>query len=165
MDTPPTVHEPTRLLIVDDEPEIRNSLTGLFQRLRRKPLIIDTAESGEVAVEKLAVQAYDLVISDYRMKALTGVDVLTRARELNPTGIRIIMTGYQELPIAVEAINRAEVAAFIQKPWDAFDLLSRVDQLLEDREQELRKERATSQALRVAARLKRVGKIPGGDAP
>jgi diguanylate cyclase (GGDEF)-like protein/PAS domain S-box-containing protein len=103
------------LLLVDDEPNILNALKRL---LRREGYQILTAESGAQALELLARQPVQVIVSDHRMPGMTGVDFLSRVRDLYPQTRRIILSGYSDIGTLTDAINRGAVWKFISKPWE-----------------------------------------------
>lgn len=106
--------EPT-LLLVDDEPNILNALKRL---LRREGYRILSAGSGEEALELLATHPVQVIVSDQRMPSMSGVEFLSRARELYPQTIRIVLSGYSDITTLADAINRGAVWKYISKPWD-----------------------------------------------
>ncbi len=103
------------LLLVDDEPNILNALKRL---LRRDGYRILSAGSGEEALELLATNSVQVIVSDQRMPAMSGVELLSRARELYPHTVRIILSGYSDISTLSDAINRGAVWKYISKPWD-----------------------------------------------
>ncbi len=103
------------LLLVDDEPNILNSLKRL---LRRDGYRVLTAGSGAEALELLAANSVQVIVSDHRMPEMSGVDLLSRARDLYPHTRRIILSGYSDIGTLTEAINRGAVWKFISKPWE-----------------------------------------------
>jgi DNA-binding NtrC family response regulator len=107
------------ILIVDDEPNVLNA----FQRvLRREPYTLMTAQGGEEGLTLLEAREVSLVISDYNMPGMNGLDFLKTVKQLYPHILAIMLTGQAEIRIAVQAINEAGVYKFIQKPWDDNDL-------------------------------------------
>ncbi|MBI5542304.1 MAG: response regulator [Deltaproteobacteria bacterium] len=113
----PVAPEPVsrRLLIVDDEESV---LRALKRALRRQGWQIDVAGSGEAGLGMLAQGAVQVVVSDYKMPGMTGVEFLRAVKERYPTTQRIMLTGYADQQAIEEAINRSEVFRFISKPWD-----------------------------------------------
>jgi DNA-binding NtrC family response regulator len=108
------------ILVVDDEPDILFSL----QALLRRDFEVHTAESGAQALEVLHRQAVHVIMSDQRMPAMTGVELLTRARSDCPEAIRIIFTGYADLKAVIDAVNRGEIFRYLTKPWDPEQLIA-----------------------------------------
>jgi CheY-like chemotaxis protein len=79
-----------RVLLVDDEPGI---LTSFRRVLRHEPYEIALAPSGEVALEILASQKIDVIVSDQRMPGMSGAELLDRVRRLHPDTVRIVLSG------------------------------------------------------------------------
>ncbi|MDR3390556.1 MAG: response regulator [Sulfuriferula sp.] len=115
------------LLLVDDEPDIVDSLHRSF----RKGYNVLTATSGHEAVELLKAHPVDLIISDQRMPGLTGDEVLKAAKTLQPTAIRILLTGYSDLESLVKCVNDAGIYKYLTKPWEPEDLKLTVTRALE----------------------------------
>jgi two-component system, NtrC family, sensor kinase len=113
------------LLIVDDEPNVISSLKRLFIDTEYNIL---TAESGEQGLAIMESRTVDLVISDYRMPGMTGVEFLGQVRDRYPETIRIVLSGYADVAAVVEAINNGGVCRFIAKPWNDQELLTFVMQ-------------------------------------
>jgi response regulator RpfG family c-di-GMP phosphodiesterase/tRNA A-37 threonylcarbamoyl transferase component Bud32 len=107
-----------RVLFVDDEERILNALQALF----RDDYHVFTAESGALALELVSKFRIPVVVSDQRMPGMTGVELLRRVRELNPTAVRLLLTGYSDLAAIVGSINEGEVFRFLKKPWDAEEI-------------------------------------------
>jgi CheY-like chemotaxis protein len=110
----------TSILIVDDEKRILQSLAKTLEREEELSYSIITAESGEDALMKLEKEGpFDLVLSDHNMPGMKGVELLEKVRLHDPSIIRILITGYSELEIAKDAINKARIHFFIEKPPEA----------------------------------------------
>jgi two-component system probable response regulator PhcQ len=103
------------LLIVDDEEMIRRALT---RTLRADGYRLLTAGSGEEALALLERQPVAIVISDQRMGAMSGLDLLRRVSERWPETLRIVLTGHADLQMALEAINHGGLYGFLTKPWE-----------------------------------------------
>ena len=107
-----------RVLFVDDEERILNALKSIF----RNTYHVFTATSGDQAFEFLKRFRVHLIVSDQRMPGMPGVELLRRAKELSPTTVRILLTGYSDLASIVGSINEGEVYRFINKPWNNQDI-------------------------------------------
>lgn len=106
------------ILFVDDEPRILNTMRILFRRSYE----VLTASSGAEALTLLKTQPVDVIVSDQRMPAMTGIELLRQARELRPNAMRVLLTGYSELNAIIGSINEGEIFRFVNKPWSNEDL-------------------------------------------
>ena len=107
------------VLFVDDEVNILRALQRL---LRSEPVNLLTASGPEQALALVEREEIHVVVTDQRMPEMTGVDLLSTIRERSPDIVRMMMTGYTEMTIAVEAINRGEIFRLITKPWNDEEL-------------------------------------------
>lgn len=107
-----------RLLFVDDEERILTALRSLF----RLNYHVFTATSGAQALEFVKKFSPNVVVSDQRMPGMTGVELLRQVKQLAPTAVRILLTGYSDLAAIVGSINEGEVFRFVSKPWDNQEL-------------------------------------------
>ncbi len=90
------------LLVVDDEPSIRELLEISFRKEGHK---VDVAASGEAAKSRLASQIYDIVVSDICMPDMDGVELLRYSKEVSPSTIFILITGVPTINTAIDAVN------------------------------------------------------------
>lgn len=101
-----------RVLFVDDEKRVLNSMRGMF----RRDFDLFLTTEGAAAVKIASENPIDVIVADQRMPGMTGIEVLSRVKELSPNTIRILLTGYAD-PSAVEgSINVGEVFRFLGKP-------------------------------------------------
>ncbi|MDH3351313.1 MAG: response regulator [Gammaproteobacteria bacterium] len=101
-----------RILFVDDEKRVLNSMRGLFRREYELFLATEGAEAVRIATEN----DIDVIVADQRMPGMTGVEVLAKIKEQSPRTVRVLLTGYAD-PSAVEgSINIGEVFRFLSKP-------------------------------------------------
>lgn len=107
---------PRRVLVVDDVAEIARVMRLAAQALARPRLEVAVAHSGEEALAALWRGRFDLVISDYRMPGVDGLEVLRVARLANPRGYRWLMTAYNEVPASPERVRAASLDALLHKP-------------------------------------------------
>ncbi len=105
--------EPLNILLVDDYIPSRNVLE---ESLEGDSFSIVTAENGLEAIHALEGDPFDLVITDLKMPGATGIEVLRRAKEVNPDVQVIIITGYASLETAIEAI-KAGAYDYITRPF------------------------------------------------
>jgi response regulator RpfG family c-di-GMP phosphodiesterase len=129
---------PQVVLLVDDEPDIRESLKMLLEA-SLEGIEVATAESGAVALEILADRPVDLIVTDYKMPGMNGLEFLGRAQKVAPKVPRILVTAFPDLEIAIKAINEAGIENFFTKPFEPEQVLGVVRELLkEQRAQTLR---------------------------
>ena len=126
----------TRILIVDDEASILHALRRVLtltpctiSNVARR-LSVDCFVDPKEAIKKATSTAYALVISDYRMPVMNGVQFLKEFRAIQPDTPRVILSGYADLNGLINAINEAGISRFISKPWNDYELVSTVGQLL-----------------------------------
>jgi len=116
------------ILLVDDEINVLKSLKRLFIDTDYK---VFTAESGDEGLEICAREEIALVVTDYRMPSMNGVQFLAKVKEEYPSTIRIILSGYADVAAIVESINDGQVYKFLSKPWNDQDLLTTIQRSLE----------------------------------
>lgn len=103
------------MLVLDDEVSILSALNRLFHDAS---FSIYTTTNYLEALDVIAKNKVKVVLSDYRMSDITGIEFLRKVKDLSPQIIRIIFTGYADVQVAQDAINKGEVYRFIDKPWD-----------------------------------------------
>ncbi len=109
----------TRILVVDDEAAMRLALSGL---LRKEKHVVETASSAKEAIEQLAGESFDLVITDLALgKGGSGLDVLAEARRSQPDTPVVVITAQGSEKVAVEAM-KAGAAHYVPKPFDNDEL-------------------------------------------
>ncbi len=106
------------LLLVDDEERI---LSALRRTLRREGYEILTVNSVAGALEVLDQRPVDLILSDFKMPGMTGMELLAEARRRQPRVARLLITGWSQAVSPAE-LEAAEVAILISKPWEDADL-------------------------------------------
>jgi len=116
------------VLCVDDE---ANILSALRRILRKHDYLVLTAASAQEALEIMEGQAVDLVISDMRMPEMDGAAFLQKVRQCWPETVRLLLTGFSDIPSIISAINDGEIYRYITKPWDEQELLLIVRRALE----------------------------------
>jgi signal transduction histidine kinase len=102
------------ILVVDDEV---SSLNALERALRREYTVF-SATSGEDALAIMEERHIDLIIADYRMPGMTGVELVEKALEKYPNTIRVILTAYTNENLLMDAINMIRVHGYLAKPWE-----------------------------------------------
>ena len=113
------------ILLVDDEPGI---ISALSRVLRSKQHKIYTANRGREALNLLAEQDIDIIISDLSMPEMTGNELFAQVAKDYPETIRIMLTAYTDLNLVLEAVNTGRVWGYLQKPWNNEQLRILVEQ-------------------------------------
>lgn len=140
-----------RLLLVDDEVNVLNALVrAMRQHLQIDDLRIETFTDPFDALTRCAEVTFDVVISDYRMPQMTGVEFLHAIKDVAPTTVRMILSASTEFETVTSAINEAQVFRYIPKPWQIGDLQENIRLALLHRDGLLEQERLTND-LRVKA--------------
>jgi response regulator RpfG family c-di-GMP phosphodiesterase len=104
-----------KVLLVDDEPRVLSALSRDLFELDLETIL--TAPSADMAMEQLQANPDTAVIvSDYRMPGMNGVDFLTRCQQICPDASRIMLTGFADLQMAVDSVNQANIFRFLLKP-------------------------------------------------
>lgn len=118
-----------QILCVDDEANVLRAIERVFLD---DDYEVITASSGEAGLAMLAENpSVQLVISDYRMPGMNGVEFLRRVRDSRPDTIRIVLSGYADTPSVVAAINDGQIYKFLPKPWKDDELRETVNRALE----------------------------------
>ncbi len=119
------------ILIVDDE---ENNLLALADMLDDSYNVL-VAQDGQDALELIQKdndpERINLIISDQRMPRLNGVDFLEKSFEIMPKTIRIILTGYSDVDVIIDSINKAKIHQYIMKPFDNQSLRLTIKRALE----------------------------------
>ena len=119
---------PAKILVVDDQALV---LGVLKEILARGPYNVYTAQSAEQALEIMAHEVVDVVISDERMPGMRGSEFLAIIRNQYPETVRIIITGHASLESTIRAINEGEIYRLLTKPVTSEDLHAAVKEALE----------------------------------
>lgn len=146
------VRRKDRVLIVDDEPGIRDALHRAIERMVEDVEVL-TAASGEDALAMLRTQSVELVVSDQRMPGLGGVDLLAEVRRISPGARRVLMTAYPDIDLLTRATNEARLARFLAKPFRLEEVLAAVREELEGVRAARERDRALARSLNQVARL------------
>ena len=127
------------ILIVDDEDMVLSSLRGVFTL--QTDYDIHEANTPKNAIAQLERTPIDVVISDFLMPEMNGIELLKEVKKLQPETVRLLLTGYADKENAIKAINEVGLYHYLEKPWDNDALLNIVRNALE--EKSLKRELAT----------------------
>ena len=117
-------HKKPKILFVDDEERILNTMQALF----RRQYDTTTTTDGYHALELLQQDHYQLLVSDQRMPIMAGVDLLREAKKVSPDTVRILLTGFSDLTAIIGSVNEGEVFRFLNKPWNTQEFVNTVDE-------------------------------------
>jgi thioredoxin reductase (NADPH) len=111
------------LVTVDDDPSVSRAIARDLRRRYGERNRIVRAESGEQALDalremKLRGDQVAVILADYRMPGLTGIEFLERAMDVYPYARRVLLTAYADTNAAIDAINLVDVDHYLLKPWD-----------------------------------------------
>jgi response regulator RpfG family c-di-GMP phosphodiesterase len=114
----------TKILIVDDE---KNILKSLQRMLRKEPYSVKTAATPFEAIEMCKKEDFHLIIGDYRMPGMNGTEMFYEINLINPDSVKIILSGYSDINVITEALNREYINKYILKPWNEENLKKEID--------------------------------------
>jgi len=117
----------TNILIVEDE---KNQRTLMKRALERKDYAVQEAENGEEAIARFEQGSFDIVLLDQRLPDITGIEVLTKMRKINPMIPVIIVTAFANVRDAVDAMKKGAFH-YLTKPVDMDELLLSMKNALE----------------------------------
>ncbi len=123
------MEERVRILFVDDEKNVLKSLERVFLDEDYEIITVTSGEKGLDILEKEPL--IHLVISDYRMPGINGVDFLRKVYERWPDTVRIVLSGYADTGAVVSAINEGRIYKFIPKPWNDDELKGTISNAIE----------------------------------
>jgi response regulator RpfG family c-di-GMP phosphodiesterase len=105
-----------RFLVVDDDPSITDVLRRILESMGHPVTVFTDPLEAAQATE------FDLVVTDYMMPNLNGIELLGVLRAKRPDAVRLLITAANDFKVAIDAVNRGEVFRIIGKPWQLHDL-------------------------------------------
>src|ERR1700722_6671111 len=136
--TSPGASPRTAIVTVDDDPGVSRAVARDLRRKYGQEHRIVRAESGDAALEalremRLRGDQVAVILADYRMPQMNGIEFLERAMDLYPGARRALLTAYADTNAAIDAINVVDVDNYLLKPWDPPEekLYPAVDALLD----------------------------------
>jgi DNA-binding NtrC family response regulator len=132
-----------KVLFVDDEKLILNSLK---RGLKGKNFSCYYANSGLEALKLLENVEIDVIFSDMKMPQMNGLELLKKVDQLYPDMIKVILSGYAQLPQLIATINQSNIFKYVAKPWDLHkELIPVIEESLEyaQYKKQLKQEKAT----------------------
>lgn len=121
-----------RVLLVEDEPDVLHSLQELLER-SLEGVEVRGVENGAAGLEALRKEPVDLIITDYKLPGMNGLEFLDEAAKLAPGVQRILITAFPDLKLAIRAINEASVEHFLTKPFQSRQVVNIVRAVLSER--------------------------------
>jgi len=125
-----------RIMVVDDDPALLEALPETL-RLRMNGVTVDTADSAAAALDRIASQNYDAIVTDIKMPGMDGLALLSEIRARRPDTPILIITGHGEHALAVQAL-RGGANDFIQKPIDRDHFVASLRRAIQAHEQNRR---------------------------
>jgi DNA-binding response OmpR family regulator len=122
--------ENARILVVDDEPMVCISLANW---LREENYFVKTVNDGPSAIESLKQEAWDIVLLDYKMPGMDGIEVLHQIKEIAPGTLVLMMTAYASVSNSVQAMKEGAYD-YIIKPLDVEELSMNLRKIIERRQ-------------------------------
>jgi len=121
----------TRILIVEDDENIRKTMKNILQQ---RGYETDTAKTGQEAEQKAKAKIYNLALLDIKLPDMEGTQLLAKLHENTPKMVKIMVTGYPSLENAMEALNQG-ANAYVTKPVKPAKLLALIKEKLEEQSQ------------------------------
>ena len=116
----------TKILLIDDDQYIRNSLVFYFKKKTRAFMALETAEK---ALELIKHEQFDVVICDYKLPGMDGLEFFLKLHELQPEALRIFITAFANDDVAISA-GGIGIDDFIEKPFTTRDIEESLKRLL-----------------------------------
>lgn len=119
------------IMVVDDERMITTTLSSMFKLMLKEKVVAFNDAEQALACEELKNREVDLIISDFMMPKMNGLEFLKNARAKCPDIVPILLTGYADKENAIKSINEIGLYYYLEKPWDNNDLIKVVRNGLE----------------------------------
>ncbi len=120
---------PPRILLVDDEEMVITSIRAYLSLETDYEILAHT--QPEEALRRLDDGPIDVIVTDYLMPRVTGLQLLAEAKKKQPEAARVLLTGHSDKQSAIEAINDVGLYQYLEKPWDNAQLLLVINSAVE----------------------------------
>lgn len=137
---------PQTILVVDDEADIVESLKQLLE-VSLTDIRVVTAANGAEALKLLKAEPVDVIISDYKMPTMNGLEFLAEARKVAPKVPRILVTAFPDLELAIKAVNEAKIENFFTKPVEPSKVVEITKSVLSERRAQEMRDRSFARSL------------------
>lgn len=111
------------ILVVDDEPD----MLDFIERVTRRRYDVTRCANGEDALALLAEREFEVLITDHKMPRMTGLELLERLGDRFPRMVRVLLSGYTDVPEVQRAGTSGHIHHYVLKPVDSRDLLAGID--------------------------------------
>jgi len=122
-----------KILLIDDDEWIRDSLGLYFEGEGCQLLALETAEEG---IEALKGQSYDIIMVDYRLPGMDGLEFLKRIQKTQSHAMKVLVTAYKSKEVVSKAMKTG-IDDFIEKPFTTKTIEESLSRLIENHEQEI----------------------------
>ena len=119
-----------KILLIDDDEWIRDSLSIFFEAEGCRVLALETAEEGIAAIKD---QVFDLIIVDYKLPGMDGVEFIKRIRNTQAGAIKVLITAYRNGSVVSEA-KELKIHGFIEKPFTSDTIMASLAHLIKLRD-------------------------------
>lgn len=143
----------SRILVVDDEKEIRGFLSKALTRLGG--FQVELAESGEDALQKIEKKPFDLVLTDLKMPDMDGLQLISEIGKSKPETLTMMMTGHGTIDSALEAMKRG-ASDYLMKPLNLDELIVRIEKVLDEKQRFVRLRDFADQLEKANQELRRI---------
>ena len=143
-----------KVLFVDDDPNIVRGLKRMLHGMRHE-WRVECAVSGAEALDRIAAEPFDVIVSDMKMAGMDGAELLARVREIHPDSVRIVLSGHSERTAILKSLGPSH--QYLAKPCDADTLKQTLGRAFA-----LRQVPANEEMRR---RVSQIDFLPGLDAP
>lgn len=126
----------SKILIIDDETMITDTLSTLIEMVLDYEVIAINDPETLIQTDLLNEHHFDMVISDFMMPKMDGIDTLKEVKKVQPHIIPILLTGYSDKDNAIKSINEVGLYYYLEKPWDNDQLIRIVKNGIEKKELE-----------------------------
>jgi response regulator RpfG family c-di-GMP phosphodiesterase len=120
---------PMTVLCVDDELNILKSMKRMLYKKNYQLLL---AQSGAEALEFMQLHDVHLIISDMKMPAMSGAQLLEKVASSYPNTYRILLSGYSDIESKVDAVSKGKIHCYLQKPWDNKEITHAIEEGLKE---------------------------------
>lgn len=121
-------------MVVDDERMITTTLSTLLKIVLKQNVMAFNDPVKALDAEELSQKRVDLIISDFMMPGMNGIEFLKKVKEKSPESVTILLTGYADKENAIKSINEVGLYYYLEKPWDNDNLIKVIQNGLEKKE-------------------------------